>query len=196
MRICVISKYLVLLVALSSCAFSLRLLVEIESFELVRSPAGRRIYRMEGGAIHPFPNLEVFVALGYDFDVDKVHMITAEELAALPKGDDLTAESARNPKLPPVLNQSTKTSLEKEKCEELIGFDNTTHHVGMMDHPKLKEFLCALRQPIDPVVDAKLHDLHRVYHTGNICPFHRKVGEKFKRGQDIVVEVLGTVIII
>lgn len=191
-----IKAIFLLLLALDSFAFSFRekatrSLVEIESFQLVRSPSGRRIYRMEGGSIHPFPNLDVFVALGYDFDIDKVIVVTDEELAKLPKGESLTTESARNPKLAPQPNHSPEASIVKEKCDELEGLDNTTHHVGMINHPKIKGFLCALRQPLDPIVDAKLHDLHRVYHTGNLCPFHRKIGEKFKRGENIVIEVLG-----
>jgi hypothetical protein len=62
-----------------------------------------------------------------------------------------------------------------------------------IDHPHihLGKLAAAINNTIDPIVDASLHDLLRVYHPGNPCPFKRKVMTKLGNGEKIKVLIVG-----
>ena len=56
-------------------------------------------------------------------------------------------------------------------------------HVGKL--------VAAINTSIDAVVDAKLHDLSKVYHSGNICPFKRKVSSKMMKSEKVKILIVG-----
>jgi hypothetical protein len=62
-----------------------------------------------------------------------------------------------------------------------------------IDHPHihLGKLAAAINATIDPVVDASLNDLFRVYHPGNVCPFKRKVMSKLATGEKIKILIVG-----
>jgi hypothetical protein len=62
-----------------------------------------------------------------------------------------------------------------------------------IDHPHihLGKLAAAINATIDPVVDASLNDLFRVYHPGNVCPFKRKVMSKLATGEKIKILIIG-----
>jgi len=67
------------------------------------------------------------------------------------------------------------------------------HKVHSHDHihAHLGKFVSAINASIDDVVDAKLHDMSKVYHTGNICPFRRTVVSKMAKTEKIKIVIVG-----
>lgn len=66
-------------------------------------------------------------------------------------------------------------------------------HKGQYEHinSHLGKFVSSINVSIDSVVDAKLHDLSRVYHSGNICPFRRTVIDKMVKSEKIKIVIAG-----
>ena len=58
-------------------------------------------------------------------------------------------------------------------------------------HVHLGKLATALNATIDPVIDASMNDLFRVYHGGNICPFKRKITPKLALGEKIKILIVG-----
>jgi hypothetical protein len=58
-------------------------------------------------------------------------------------------------------------------------------------HARIEDLFSRINRPLDDIVDAKLEDLKRVYHTGNLCPFRRNVFHKLAHGQNVKIQILG-----
>lgn len=61
----------------------------------------------------------------------------------------------------------------------------------LLEHVKLDSLLNTINQTLDEIVDKSIHDLAKVYHSGNLCPFQRKVLSKMAHKETIFIEILG-----
>lgn len=61
----------------------------------------------------------------------------------------------------------------------------------LLEHVRLDALLTSINQTLDDVVDKSIHDLAKVYHSGNLCPFQRKVLSKMAHKETIFIEILG-----
>lgn len=75
------------------------------------------------------------------------------------------------------------------------GFDKTylLKKVAIKKYAELDidRLLRAINRTVDIIVDKSVDDLARVYHSGNLCPFHRKVLSKLAHNKPINIEILG-----
>mmetsp|Transcript_65309 Transcript_65309/g.128431 ORF Transcript_65309/g.128431 Transcript_65309/m.128431 type:complete len:524 (-) Transcript_65309:91-1662(-) len=58
-------------------------------------------------------------------------------------------------------------------------------------HIHLGKLATVINSTIDPIVDASLAELARVYHPGNLCPFKRKISSKLSKGEKIKIIIAG-----
>ena len=61
----------------------------------------------------------------------------------------------------------------------------------LLRHVSLDDLLTSINQTIDDIVDKPIHELAKVYHSGNLCPFQRKVLSKMAHKETIFIEILG-----
>ena len=59
------------------------------------------------------------------------------------------------------------------------------------DHVKVGMLMVDINRTLDDVVDAHLGQIDRIYRTGNLCPFRRKVLSKMVHGEPVSIYILG-----